>query len=217
MPNDGEPGQQPDLHGVTTFHVRRAIAGDPVSLGWLVERLSPALLAQAAWRLGPTLRRHYEPEDLVGDVWLRTLPRLPDLPARDGRHTPVLLRFLATTTLNVVNNLAKKHLRRGRQDLVPDPPQSGGTAPDPAASLEATVTDAVTAAIRNERRRALDASLAALDPKDLEVIMLRGIEQRSNETTAALLGITPAAVAMRYHRALARLREQLPGSVFHEI
>jgi RNA polymerase sigma factor (sigma-70 family) len=214
--NDPQPGKQSDLHGTTTFHVRRAIDGDQVSLAWLVERLSPALVAQAAWRLGTTLRRYYDPEDLVSDVWLRTLPRLHELPARDGRHTPVLLRFLATTTLNVVNNLAKKHLRRDRADLPVHRP-GDDTARDPMAGLPSAVTDAVTAAVRNERHRVFAAALEALDPKDREVIMLRGIEQRTNESAGALLGITPAAVGMRFHRALARLREQLPGSVFDEL
>ena len=43
------------------------------------------------------------------------------------------------------------------------------------------------------------------DPIDL----LRGIEQNSNQTVGVLLGISAQAVAMRYHRALKRLREKL--------
>ena len=44
-------------------------------------------------------------------VWVVALPRLPELPPRDERHTPVLLKFLSTTLLYRINNLVQKHIR----------------------------------------------------------------------------------------------------------
>lgn len=191
----------------TTSHVRRAAVGDQASISWLVERLSPVLVAQASWRLGPNLRRHTDPEDLVSDAWLRLLPKLHELPPRDGRYTPVLLRFLATTILNRVNFLVKKHLRRS-QEPVPESVLEG---------IPAEMTGVVTSAVRHEHRAQVAEALAELGPQDQEIVLLRGIEQRENLTVAELLHLAPPAAAMRYHRALKRLRERLPGSIFDEL
>ena len=86
MTSDAECAADGDPGALTSLHVRRAADGDSESLGWVVARLSPLLLAQADYRLGPVLRSLYDPEDLVNDTWIVALPRLPELPARDGRH-----------------------------------------------------------------------------------------------------------------------------------
>ena len=76
---------------LTSLHLRQAVGGCADSLAWLVRRLSPLLIVQAEYRLGPDLRRVYDPEDLVDEVWVVALPRLGELSARDGRYTA--LRF----------------------------------------------------------------------------------------------------------------------------
>ncbi|MBL8724435.1 MAG: sigma-70 family RNA polymerase sigma factor [Planctomycetes bacterium] len=199
----------PDPHSNTTLHLAAAIAGDMSSLGWLVAHLSPLLLAQARWRLGATLRSACDPEDLVQDAWLVALPRLRDLMPRDGRTTPVLLRFLATTIVQRVNNLARDLLRRRG---------TGGAAAghDPAA-VTAAQTGVVTAAVRHELREALLVTIDSLDARDREVLLLRGVEQRSLQTTAELLGVSTDAVSMRFARALARLRQHLPSALADDL
>lgn len=193
----------------TTIHVRRAIEGDEASLSWLVERLSPLLLAQVSYRLGPTLRALYDPQDLVQEAWLTLLPRLHELPERDGRHTPGFLRFLGTTLLNKVNTLVQKHLGAGRR--------SAGTPTDGWSAVAVDDSGVVTLAIRKETRNVVLRHIDSMDEQDREILLMRGIEQQRNQTVALVLGLTPQAVAMRYRRALERLREQLPGSVFEEL
>lgn len=213
---DQVPGQPPTPEALTTYHVRRAVDGDGDSLAWLVSRLSPLLLAQASYRLGPVLRELYDPEDLVQDAWMVALPWLTTMPARDGRHTPVLLKFLGTTMVNRIQNLTRKHIvgkparRSGRYT---------GSLPerDPLDQLSAQQSGAITQAIRRERRNTVTTCLDTLAAKDREVIVLRGIEQLSVRTVGVMLEISPEAVAMRYHRALKALRAQLPGSVFDEM
>lgn len=196
----------PSPNSDTSVVLQAAIDGDVDSLGWLVAHLSPLLLAQARWRLHGGLARRLEPDDLVQDAWLAALPRLGELVPRDGRRTPVLLRFLATTILHRVNNLARDVLRKGE--------------PAAAVASESAVdhrTGVVTAAIRAERRSQLLATIEQLEPIDREVLLLRGVEQRSQATTAELLGIQGDAVAMRFSRALRRLRDQLPASLLDEL
>lgn len=215
-PADPPDASPMDLDAVTSVHVRNAVEGDLESLGWVVARLSPLLLAQAAYRLGPQLRSVHDPEDLVNDAWAVALTRLGDLEPKNGRFTPVLLKFLSTTILFRVNNLMKRHLRAGAVGrLEPDSERPGESAV--IDQLPAETSGAITLALRKELESTVARCLEALDARDREIILLRGIEQHPNHTVALLLGVSPQNVAMRYHRALKRLRARLPGSVFDEM
>lgn len=104
-----------------------------------------------------------------------------------------------------VNNLAREARR-------------GGSAPvTPVSVLPAEQTGAVTAAMRSEQRRTLLAAIDELEPADREVLLLRAVEQRSQQTTGELLGISGDAVAMRLSRALRRLRAHLPDALAHDL
>lgn len=195
---------------LTSLHVRRALRGDAGSLAWVVTRFSPLLLAQARYRLGARLRQLYEPHDLVNDVWLRALPRLAGIDARDGRITPVVLRFLSTTLLNRVSDLFDKHLR-GKPLTTAVSADASDTGTLPALATESTAI--VGRAVRSENGEALRRVLDELEPRDREVLVLRGIEQRDNREVAAQLGIDPDAASTRYRRALARVRERLPPAL----
>jgi RNA polymerase sigma-70 factor, ECF subfamily len=53
-------------------------------------------------------------------------------------------------------------------------------------------------------RELVDLGLAALDPTDREVLLLRDVEGLSGEETASLLGLSVAAMKSRLHRARMR-------------
>jgi RNA polymerase sigma-70 factor (ECF subfamily) len=192
---------------ITSFHVHRAREGDAESLAWLVARLTPLLCLQASYRLPGELGRLYDPEDIVNDVWLAVIPKLSTLGDRDGRWTPVLLKYLGTAVLRRVNQLFRKHLL-GK-------PVEGPLPADP--SLSAHITGALTRAAGSEVKAALDEAIGKLTPREREIVVLRGIEQVANETAAELLGEKSSTVAMRYLRALEKLRGLVPGSVFEEL
>ena len=190
----------------TTLHVRRAREGDVASLEWLVGRMTPLLLIQARHRMGPRLLARLEPEDLVNDVWATVLPRLPELPRRDGRATPVLLRFLSTTLLHHVNNLLRK---RATGNETPDS--------DPLGGLPEHTRGPLTRVVEAEKEGIALAALDELAERDREVVLLRVLEQHSNRDVAHLLAIEPATAAQIYRRALEKLRGKLPGSVFDDL
>jgi RNA polymerase sigma-70 factor (ECF subfamily) len=75
----------------------------------------------------------------------------------------------------------------------------------------------VTRAARAERRDLVLEALDRLEEIDREILVLRGVEQRGNAETAAMLDLAPSTAAMRYRRALERLRTELPDAVFHEL
>lgn len=196
---------------LTTHHVRRAAEGEAGSLDWIVARFSPFLLVHARQRLLPRLRDLYDPEDLVQDVWAVALPRLGSLPERGGRLTPVLLKFLGTTLLNRYGNLLQKHIQ-GKPLR-----QHGEGASDGIDAMPKDVTGAITHAVRNEQAERVRVAIDQLAPRDREVLVLRGLEQGSPEDVALVIGTSRQDVAVRYHRALKRLRKQLPGTILDEI
>jgi RNA polymerase sigma-70 factor (ECF subfamily) len=72
----------------------------------------------------------------------------------------------------------------------------------------------VTRVVHREEEQAVTARLEELEPDDREIIVLRGIEQNSTHAVATMLGLSEGAVRVRYHRAVRRLRDRLPGSIF---
>ncbi|MCK5945432.1 MAG: sigma-70 family RNA polymerase sigma factor, partial [Planctomycetes bacterium] len=165
--------------------------------------------AQARYRLRGELGRLSEPADIVQDVWLRVLPRLDEL-TPEQRFTPVLVSYLSRAVLFQINNVMRTALRRRAR--------GSAAAPDDGDWCEAfdERTGVVSAAVRSERRDAVSAAIEALGEEDREVVVLRAIEQHPNQVAAGMLGVDPGTLAVRYHRALKKLRDELPDSVFAE-
>ena len=109
----------------------------------------------------------------MADTWVRSLPRLKDLEARNGRITPVIMRFLSTTLLNRYNTLLQKHLL-GKPAVV-----AIGEDASRNSGLADSITHALGRVQRNERAEALYAAIEQLSEVDQEIIYRRGIEQVS--------------------------------------
>ncbi len=212
-----QEAEERDELGLTSLHVRHAKSGDAQSLEWIVLRFTPLLLEQARYRIGPALRRRLEPEDLVQEVWAVTLAGLPALGARDGRETPVLLRFLSTTLLYRLNDHARKHVRAREVGALENAPEPASGRGEPWELIAARTRGAVTRIARGEVSGDVARALDRLSDRDREVVVLRGIEGHSNGRAAELLGESPNAVSLRYNRALEALRAVLPKSIFDEL
>jgi RNA polymerase sigma factor (sigma-70 family) len=98
----------------------------------------------------------------------------------------------------IARNAALDELRRRSRTaaLVTDPPDEAIAADDPDADRRATVR----------------AGLAALEPRDRELIALKFHAGLSNAELAKLLGVGESAAAMRLHRAVTKLREACHAS-----
>lgn len=182
--------------------------GDAGSVHWLVERFSPLLQAVAAHRLGSRLSASYDPADIVQDVWIAVLPKLGTLQLRGPRTTPTVLKYLTTAVVNRIRNLLEKHLAR---QIANEPGDAG------MDNLQDPVSGIVTKAMRAESAAAVRRALAELDERDRQIVIRRGIEQQPLRVVAEHLGIEAGTAAVRFHRALKRLQQQLPRSVFADM
>lgn len=163
------------------------------------------LVASARMHLRRARAVRLEPEELVHEVWAIAIEKLDRIEARNGRCTPVLLTFLATTM-----QLRWKSLLR---EALKDPHRALATSmalPDDTAGV-------VTRALRDEQTRELLAAIDRLPAGDRELVVMRGIEQVPNHEVAIILGESPNTLAKRYGRALERLRNMMPGTVLDEL
>ena len=77
----------------------------------------------------------------------------------------------------------------------------------------ATPKQAEYTALRAESRRLLEAKIDALPDAFRTVFVLRALEDLTAEDTAAMLGLSAAAVRSRYFRAKGLLREALAREI----
>jgi RNA polymerase sigma factor (sigma-70 family) len=207
------------MSNATSIRLRRAVAGDRESLGWLVAHFDPLVIAQVRIRLGAAAPAGEEIRDVVDEIWLVTLGRLGELRPRENRLTPVLLKFLVTTSFNVCNNFLRRTIaQKSRGEPGRIAPLRGGRTPTPTiARIAARQAGVPTEASWREISARIAAALDTLEPDKVEVLVLRLIEDRSNVEIAGLLGIPRNTVAVRYRRALEALRAALPTSIFSDV
>ena len=188
--------------------VRKAIGGDPESLNEVISWATPIILAHARYRLSRHFGTSCEAEDLVQQVWAVALPRLGDIRPRDGRYSPVLLKFLSTTLLRIYLGMARRHA-------------SGKPAEQPVGSVAGSLPDdasaVITRVLRHESEEALTEAIDSMSSEDRELLILRGVEQQGYEDISSKLGVEEDTLRVRYHRALKRLRSVMSPDFVDEL
>jgi RNA polymerase sigma factor (sigma-70 family) len=96
----------------------------------------------------------------------------------------------------IARNAALDELRQRRRRPRGDLPQEISAGARSSEALDAV-----------ERRAAVGQALAALSPREREVVLLKFHGELSNAELARALGISESNAATRLHRALTRLRE----------
>jgi RNA polymerase sigma-70 factor (ECF subfamily) len=183
-----------------------------------VERLLTAhrepLRRMIGLRLDPALAARLDPSDIVQDVLLEAHRRLSDYLRQPVMPFHLWLRHIAKDHVidaHRRHRLAQRRSLDREQRLVPARLDDHSSYELAGQLLDPERTPA-SEAVRRELQRRLDAAVAALNEQDREVILMRHGEQLSNQDVATALGLTEAAAAMRYLRAVRRLRAALlPG------
>ncbi len=167
--------------------VARAQQGDRAAVAEIYERHHPAIYRYIFYRVGdsPTA------EDLTGTVFVRVVENIDRFVYR-GKP---LLTWLYTIARNVV---VDHHRRTGGAAAVP--------LDERLVTGEGDVERAAELALTQQR---LAAALSHLTDDQRQVILLKFIEEMSNEEVAETLGKTIGAVKSLQHRALAALQRVL--------
>jgi RNA polymerase sigma-70 factor (ECF subfamily) len=201
----------PELLDENIDRLRLAARGDAGSWEAIVSASRQRLRRMVAVRLDCRLKGRIDPSDVLQDVYLQAwkgLEAYVRLPAMPFFHW---LRGIAGNTLR---ELHRHHLGTRMRDPRREVSIGGGAVCDSTTTALATglidsLTRASAVAMRLELKLRIEDTLDAMDPLDREVLALRHFEQLSPIETAEALGIKENAAAMRYMRALRRLKEIL--------
>jgi RNA polymerase sigma-70 factor (ECF subfamily) len=162
-------------------------------------------------RLDPAIARRVDASDIVQEVLLEASRRLADYLRSPAMPFHLWLRHIARDHMIDAHRRHRQAQRRSldrEQPIVPAAFADRSSLELAAQFLDPEATPA-SAAIHNELERRLQDALTSLDEDDREIILMRHVEQLSNQDVAAVLGLTEAAASMRYLRALRRLRAVL--------
>lgn len=203
----------PDL-SQTQHLLNDARHGDAAAVERLLDRHREPLRRAIALRLDPALGQRVDASDIVQEVILEASQRIRNYLANPGMPFHLWLRQMAQ---DHIIDAHRKHRVAQRRSLDREQPLvATGLGDRSSIELAAQLMDheltPASAAIQQELQRQVEAALAQLGADDREVILMRHFEQLANQDVAAALSLTEAAAAMRYLRALRRLRALLdPG------
>ena len=167
--------------------VSRAQQGDQAAIAEIYERHHAAIYRYVFYRVGDVATA----EDLTGAVFVRVVENIDRFVYR-GRP---LLTWLYTIARNVV---VDHHRRTGGPVIVPLDER-----------LESGAADVERAAERALTQQRLAHALSRLTEDQRQVIVLKFIEEMSNDETAETMAKTVGAVKSLQHRGLAALQRIL--------
>jgi RNA polymerase sigma-70 factor (ECF subfamily) len=196
--------------------IERASGGDPEARDQLLIRHRERLRKMVAVRMDRRLLGRFDPSDVVQDALADACQELPAYwPERPVPFYP-WLRQIAWKRLV---DLHRHHLIARKRSVLreqgPEWPPPDESVVQLADRLLGTGTSPSARMLRDELRAQVRQALARLSARDLEVMVMRHLEQLAIAEIAAVLGVTEGAVKVRLVRALRRLHQFL-GDVLPE-
>lgn len=185
-------------------------AGDEAAFAQLVDELTPGLMRLALMHVASRAVA----EDVVADTWLAVVKGIDRFEGRSALRTwifQILLNIARTRGKREKRTLPFAALRRraeeGRDEPAVDPDRfqrSGAWASPPQEwhGVEAKIES-------DETRKVLLEAIAALPPRQRDVIALRDIQGYSAEEARNALGLSETNQRVLLHRARSKVREAL--------
>lgn len=175
-----------DLRELTSL----AVQGDRTAIESLLGELRPMVVRYCRARLGRVSGQYHIADDVAQEVCIAVLSALPRY--RD------MGRPFASFVFGIASHKVADALRSSVRSAVPTQDLPDG--PDDGPGPEETVVRYIEV----EYARRL---LARLPDNQRELLLLRVVSGLSAEETGNVLGMSPGAVRVAQHRALARLRQ----------
>lgn len=189
----------------------RAAFGDAAAIEMLLDRHRCRLARMVRARMDPRLRARCDPSDVVQDTLAAASRKLPQY----FKDRPIpFYPWLRQIAWEQLVRLQKQHLLAACRSVDRESPAEVGVSDESVVRLAERLVDGGTSpsggAIRREFCNRIQQAMDQLSTSDRELLIQRYVEQLSSQESAALLGISEAAVNMRHIRALERIRKILP-------
>lgn len=166
-----------------------AMRGQPAAIDTLLRQIRPMVVRYCRARLGRISGHYHAADDVAQEVCIAVLSALP-------RYQDMGRPF-ASFVFGIASHKVADAMRSASRLAIPTEDLPDG--PDDRPGPEETAV----AYLEAERARAL---LDRLPGNQRELLVLRVISGLSAEETGNALGMSPGAVRVAQHRALARLR-----------
>jgi RNA polymerase sigma-70 factor (ECF subfamily) len=179
---------------------------DFAALGKMLEEHRPRLLAMLRRRIDTA---PIDPEDILQEASVLAVKRWPRFKEQD-RLSPYA--WLYRLALDCLIEEWRRRGRHGSDAVMPLPEHSSILL---GLGLVNVGTSPSAAVAREECRRHMAEALALLEQGDRDILWMKHFDDLKFREAAAILEITPNTAAVRYVRALERLRKlwlQLHGS-----
>jgi RNA polymerase sigma-70 factor, ECF subfamily len=166
-----------------------AVRGQPTAIDTLLQQIRPMVVRYCRARLSRISGHYHAADDVAQEVCIAVLSALP-------RYQDMGRPF-ASFVFGIASHKVADAMRSAARLAIPTEDLPDG--PDDRPGPEETVV----AYLEAERARAL---LAKLPVNQRELLVLRLLSGLTAEETGRVLGMSPGAVRVAQHRALARLR-----------
>jgi RNA polymerase sigma-70 factor (ECF subfamily) len=176
---------------------------DLAILGRVLDEHRPRLVAAVRRRLDPALATRIDPEEVVHEAFLVARRRWPGYREAEAVSAYAWLYRLARDCLIE----AWRRETRGRRDVHRDLPWPEASSVQLGLGLLSPGTSPSAAAAREELRERMRQALDLLRESDREILWMRHYDDLTFPEAAMVLGITENTAAVRYVRALRRLKE----------
>jgi RNA polymerase sigma-70 factor, ECF subfamily len=188
---------------VTASLIDRLRGGDAVALEEVMEQFAPRVHRLA---YGIT-RNEADAEEVVQDVFLRLFRKIDAFEGRSALGTWIYR--IAVNTALIKRRGKRAALEVLLEDHLPAFRDDGHREGDRAMLLADWSETPEEELLSGETREIVRRMIAGLPDHYRVVLLLRDMEELSNEETAEILDDTVASVKSRLHRARMALREQL--------
>jgi RNA polymerase sigma-70 factor (ECF subfamily) len=192
---------------VTASLIDRLRGGDAVALEEVMEQFAPRVHRLA---YGIT-RNEADAEEVVQDVFLRLFRKIDAFEGRSALGTWIYR--IAVNTALIKRRGKRATLEVLLEDHLPTFKEDGHREGDRTMLLADWSDTPEEELLSSETREAVRRMIAALPDHYRVVLLLRDMEELSNEETAEILEDSVASVKSRLHRARMALREQVTRSL----
>jgi RNA polymerase sigma-70 factor (ECF subfamily) len=190
--------------------LKQAKHGDADAVEKLLSVHRDPLRRMIGLRLDPALAARVDASDVVQDVLIEAHRRLQDYLKNPSLPFHLWLRHIAKD--HIID--AHRHERLAqRRSVDREQSMNAGHGGDSSLEWAAQFFDGemtpASAAMRVEMERRVQESIQKLPDDDRDIILMRYVEQLSNQDVASALGLSEAAASMRCLRAVRKLQTLL--------
>jgi RNA polymerase sigma-70 factor (ECF subfamily) len=192
--------------------VQRIQEGDESAFNKLFMRYYPRIKLLVRLQMLDKLKAQVEADDIIQEIYFELFRNFHKFTWHESNS---FYKWVVTVVAWKIKDFDKYFFKTAKRQganalsLQQKPPESTECGPNIGDMVEGDAYSPSQVILEREGFQMLERALAQLPAHFRQVVQLRQIEEKSAKETAELLGMTPNAVNVLYHRAQQRLHELL--------